>query len=523
MWAGRVVLGRYTVRAPLPGTSELVRWEATDNATGDVVEVVAPSGVAALRPGAESTFAQANRGLPESPAVLAPLAAGTEGSLPVAIRPPVGALWDASRRLRPEEALALAAWLGPAVLACADQLGEGLRAEDLVIDTSGTVRLAPAGLRASDGIHPPPRHRAPETSHGETADGAAALYGLGVLLFRAVTGQEAVPGETTPAWSAAQSTPRRASSLLPDLPVALDLLLMGLLSPDPARRLAALAALPPGQPVHIEARTAAAAAPKKAGTAARPLPSARADLGLGSWVVSVRPGDLTLAAKRKAAALAGVPSGAMVRLAEAGHPAPIFEARTREEAEARARDLAALGLPVRVASGDPPWGLGVAAAGAFALALLVGVIGLFVLPLLAIPVAFLLALAGLVAAVGAGVRASAGAALRTGKSHLHAVDNSPSAPVAARMSAVRAALLNGDLPEPMRVDLLAALDETEDRLDALSDADDAATATARAKILADTEEIAAATTRAPIEEAGQRTQATLRAARATLAGTASKD
>ena len=453
--AGELVLDRFKLLEELPGTADLWRWRAEDQATGAEVEVVAPTLLAALRPGAAERWLGAPT--PGGPAGLVRLGAGTQGKLPVAARPPGRGPWPESIRLSAEQALGLAAWLGPEILALDPALPDGLRAEDLALDPSGVPRLAPTGLVHGGAIHQPPRHRPPELVAGGPATPESALYGLGVLLFHAVTGAHAVPGDTVARWAA--GAPRPARSLQPDLDPALAALLDGLLDRDPAARRRAVEALPPPGPVALPAPVAPVAPTPRAAALSRPTPDARRDLRLGPWVVAVDPGALGEGAGRRVAALAGTTADA---LRGASGPAPVAMVASRAEAEATAARLAALGAPARVVSGAAPTG---AALGAIALIGLAGALGLLgallFMPLLL--VALGLGLAGVaVGAKAAGLRGLQ-RGLTDARGKMLQIEASEDQTIPRMISEGRGLALHADLPDPALQDLLASLDALDDQ------------------------------------------------------------
>lgn len=463
--AGRTVLGRFKLVSELPGTTDLWRWEAEDLAAGGTVEIVAPSLMAALRPLAQARFTQAGRAVSAHPAAQARLAEGVEGSLPLAARPLGQGPWPATLRLEPALVEALAGWLGGAILE-APPLEDGLRLEDIHLDADRIPRLSPLGLVHGGAIHDPPRHRPPELRQGAPATPEAALYGLGVLLFRAATGQDAVPGDTIAAWE--QGLPRHAADLNPSLPASTARLLEDLLSPEPARRRAAvegLARSPVPLPLTPEQAPARPRAASSAPTPAVAAPaSARPDVGIGAWTVAVRPSDLNAPALRRAAALANAWPSALTRAGAADRWVPVFLASSQQEAEAQARRLVELGVPARLLPGDPPWGKG---AGALALLLLAGLLflaGILFFPLLLLALVALVG-GGALGAAAMGVRSAQRSAL-LGRSALVQAMTGPdaSSEPERRLAAARRTILEADLPLPAQMDLLGALDEAEDSL-----------------------------------------------------------
>ena len=80
----------------------------------------------------------------------------------------------------------------------------------------------------------------PEQAKGETTTGASDVYSLGLVLYEALTGQRAWRGETTAALAAVRigadaPSPR---AVRPEIPAALDAVVVRALDPDPARRFA---------------------------------------------------------------------------------------------------------------------------------------------------------------------------------------------------------------------------------------------------------------------------------------------
>ncbi len=467
--AGRVVLGRWQLLRELPGTADLWRWEARDTATGASVEVVAPTLMAALRPGAREQFLAAGRALPEGPAVVHRLAEGVEGSLPVAVLPPGRGPWPHDARLEDDEIAPLAAFLGAALLR-GEPLPDGLRREDLSVDESGLPRLTPLGLVHGGAVHDPPRHRPPELRGGGAALPESALYGLGVLLFRAATGQDAVPGDRAAAWEA--GLPRRARDLNPELSEATEDLLAGLLSADPGSRRAALEGLV-GTPVALRAapRPALPDGPRLAPRAASPIPTAltppaaaRPDLGIGRWSLAVRPASMSAPALRRAAALGQTWPSALTRAGGAGSWVPLADARSREEADQLARSWAALGVPVRLLAGEPPWAKTAGALGLIALGGILLLLGLLFLPLALLGVLALIGGAAL-GAMALELRRAQASALQGRSSLAQAMAAPDPAKEAERaLASTRRELLLAALPDPERQDLLAELDEAEDGL-----------------------------------------------------------
>ena len=106
----------------------------------------------------------------------------------------------------------------------------------LAADTEGAIPGTTLGS-----VH----YFSPEQAKGETTTGASDVYSLGLVLYEALTGQRAWTGETTAALAAVRigadaPSPR---AIRPEIPAALDALVVRALDPDPARRFASGAAM----------------------------------------------------------------------------------------------------------------------------------------------------------------------------------------------------------------------------------------------------------------------------------------
>lgn len=144
-------------------------------------------------------------------------------------------------------------------LNCAHQQGilhRDIRPEHIRITPDGQVKLTDFSLALRN--RPPQENEAlvvlpylaPECLAGQPADGRADLYGLGAVLYELVTGRPSFNADTAGDLSAAILTvpiqaPRKIN---PELPSAVESLILRLLAPDPAQRYpsaqAALADLP---------------------------------------------------------------------------------------------------------------------------------------------------------------------------------------------------------------------------------------------------------------------------------------
>ncbi len=492
MQPGQRVLGRFVLEERQSADDDQLRWSARDEVSGEPVEVVAPAGRVALRPGAAACFARASElaATDDAPALLPPLAHGTEDGRPLAARPRTRGPIDTPLRLDPDQALAWANWLAPAVLAADGALGGELSPRDLVVDADGVLRLAPAGLvPARSEVHPP-RHRAPEVLAGNAPQPGSSLYGLGVMLFSALSGAWPVDATTAAALrNYALETGRPARSLAsarPDLDPGVVAVVDGLLDRDPDRRLATARALGAGAPVQARAHASPAATPATASTGppgvkttrlAPPPGRARIDRQPAAWLVTADAGALTDAARTRAAALLGVPPATVDELADRELPVPLDEAPTEAAAAKRATALSDQGLPTRVDRGGAPAapaaaavaegvGAGMLAAVAALALLLAGTVGG-----LALPVAAVLGLLAVLLTTLSVVSAREALRRRRLVTAQGLVDTAPppgeADPVARlgnALQGVRADILRSELPTVVRVDLEGAADEIDAQL-----------------------------------------------------------
>ncbi len=332
-----LVLGRFLRGEAAPAPVGLKRWRAVDQATGEPVDLVGPDASVLIRPGALEQF-QAAAGLrADHPALLLAEHSGMEDRRPLLVRAPSEPLGTLPR-LDADQALALAAWLAPAAIEAQQALGGMLSPDDLVVDELGQVRLSPRGLGAAGALKPPP-YQAPEQRDGAPPLPGSALYGLGVMLFQATTGQPYLPG-------------RRARALDPSLPESLDLLLAALCDPDPQRRLQAAQALPEGQPVLLPRPSAMTV---EAPSSTLPTPSEPEVAPAEAWHLVLASPPATAAARGRLAALLDLPREVLEPMVERDEAISLDRAASPDRAQARLAQLRELGIEATVVPPASPW------------------------------------------------------------------------------------------------------------------------------------------------------------------------
>ncbi len=476
----RTLLERYRVLSTAAPEDGMIRARALDTSTDERIELLVPDRTARLRPGARARFHLAGERV-DHDGVLDRIDLGEVDGVPVAARPAGLRAWPDGRWLAPEAAAETLAWLAPAVAAATPALGGELDGRDLVLDRGGIPRVSPSGIVRAESLAALPHHRPPEAWDGAAPSVEAALYGLGVVLYEALTGQRPTTATTRAQLERAQRKPRPVRALRPDLPETVAAQVDALVSPDPATRRALLATLPCPAPPRLPASArapASAPTPRESPPVAiprRPAPDAAEDRRLHGWLVIADLSGTTRAARRRLAALAGLPHAGLEAAAKSG-AVPVVEGR-RNEREARdaMAALAPAGVPLTVAlAPDAPVGryvaaLGLGGAGGLGVlgALAMSPLGLGFLLAAALPATALL-LGGTVLALRA---ARDGRRLASLRAAARSIDAAPP-PDAARqaLSEARRAALQPHVPDAIRADLLAATDDLDDALDASPDA-----------------------------------------------------
>lgn len=445
--------GRWALTAPVPSAPDLERWRAVGD-DGAPVEVVRPR-IGTLDRGYRGLLNLADPGLVRTLAV-------TDDGWVVrdTLEDPDGTVLRGA--MDPGEVAAIGARLFPAVVAAGQPLSGLFRPDDVGIRADGSPVLAPKPRAKGAVSGKDARFVAPEMFAGNRPDGAAALYGLGVWLYRLATGIDPAQSPATP------------SAIRRGVPPALDRAILALLSREPTERASALP--------HLQASAGAlpdlrvAPPPKIEGvrvttTGGGPQSRGRADVADAGWQVVIPPATLarlTPEERSLAAGFAEVPLATVEEVLGASLPLVLYSGRSRPEAAAKAQELQTLTrLPVSVVSpiGCLPWallGVALATAPVAAAMLFFGPIVMVIASIVPF-VLLLLAVAVLVSRSGAARQAS-----RARELLMRAARDPVTAPVRARIAQLRRRFRDADLPAAIAIDLRGGLADIERHLDGLA-------------------------------------------------------
>ncbi len=244
---GERIAGRWEVGPEVVGTRELRRYRLTDLQSGETLELSELRTSVGLHPGADRAFLKAITNMPQAPAAMPCVPITTDKGTACISHVTAGTLADREFSLTADQVLDLCRWLAPAILAPGSPHQGRLRPEDIVLDDAGVPRLLPTGLPAGDATLEIPFFAAPEVLRGRAPKPASGLYGLGVILYRALTGSLPLPARSSRERRRRPQLPAPASRLAPDTPPMVDELLAGLLHKNPARRVRAVRDLQPWQ------------------------------------------------------------------------------------------------------------------------------------------------------------------------------------------------------------------------------------------------------------------------------------
>ena len=344
---------RWELGDELPGTSELRRYRLRDLETGESMELWEPRASVRLRPGVSESIAAATVSSPTADAALSRIPLPTDQGEVLITRPTQGSLADRDLRLAPTQAVELARWLAPAVLDPRSTIGGRLRPDDIVIDDQGVPKVHSLGLPPAEAVLEVPHHTAPEVLRGQKPDAASGLYGLGVLLFRGLTGAWPVPAKNLQDLLARTPHAIRPSTLRPDLPPSVDVLVEGLLSVEPAQRVDAVRDLGAWSGPAPQLDLAPKAAPERP----RLTPPTTAIPTTATTDPAERPGgnlvvaqvhDLPPSARYLVAAVAGLDEATIMKAAGRKQGVVVKGLAGRDAAEALARRLGSHGVQAQV-------------------------------------------------------------------------------------------------------------------------------------------------------------------------------
>lgn len=459
-------IGRWELVEELPSRGGVRRWRgrASDGAEAELLCATASRDDARL--------GRAHRRLlqcePE-PGLLPTVEVLQHRGRHVAVRDPSTdrTLADIALPLPPGQAAAVAARLLPAVVSAGGATGGALTPSSVRLDTRGHPVLAPPGVTEPQLTPDARRWVAPEAFGKAPPDGAAGLYGLGVWLYEALTGQ---PPQG--------SAPPPPSALRRGVPSSLDHAVALLLSADPLARAGALPLLqeastamsdlreeperPVLVPTEIEYTTVAP-------TASR----GRADVA--TWKVArvVDAADLrglTPSARSALAGYAGLSLDALSQLGDASLPVVVSTGRSPDELQGSLADV-----PLHTVGGFSGALPALVAVVALVVALVLASLGAVSLVVPGLGIATLivpLVLAALVLAVGGVAAQRALAAASTTRRARRGQELAADLRAAwgeqsgawERLASLRRTLAELDLPQAAETDLRASLKDVESHL-----------------------------------------------------------
>ena len=511
-------IGRWQIVARLPSRDAVDRFRAVASDTGEPAEVLVLSRAADRGP---AEFAEIHDllGQIRDPALVRTLEVRDLDGRKLAVREPLesATLAEIKGPLDSPIVAAIGARLLPAVLAAGRATRGALRASDVGIDAKGQPSLAPIAEPLTRVALGSTRAVAPECfTAGDgraprAPDGAAGLYGLGVLLYTLAAGREPQSAGTRPD----RAPPPPPSAVRHGIPPELDQAILRLLSSDPGARAGALPLLQEIAASSVDlrplVRSAAPAevrtgraldlelpqglgAPLRAGpTIVPPPPQPRtADIPGGMVLLPAEQlARLDPAARSMLAGLTRLPVAAIDALAESRLPVVLETSAGRTSARERASAIAqSTGLPAEYATNAtmPPWIWLAFAASVASIPALLGA-ALLLTGLLPFAIAAFVVAGGTLAAGALAMRAAdrpralhrAGMSAIAKASAERASRDADSwlSPQWERLAALRMQIARSDLPAAAASDLRGSLREVEARLTRLAEAGQSADRTLR--------------------------------------------
>ncbi len=432
---------------------------------------------------ARHRFIAAHRSLRQvrEPGLVETHAVFDDGPTPLIVRDAVheGTLAQVRGPLPPDLIAAIAGRLIPAVLAAGGSTAGALTEHDIALGLDGSPVLAPRAVPPTRVARALTKSVAPEAFRGGSPDGAAGLYGLGVVLYRLATGRSAFPGNT----GGPQKSPVPPSAIYPGVPDWLDDGILKLLATDPSQRAGTLPDFldRAGELGDLREHVGPAVGEVKTSRSTALVKRGHRDRAPVASVV-VPPQELAAldpANRSVLAGWAGLPIAVVDELASAGLPVVIERLGNRSAAAERAGDLRSeTGLPV-VYSASTAWAPWMFAATAGAVATIPLALGAILVAtgfgVLAIPPLILGA-----AASGAGLVAARRATQQSGlyRASERGADAAREAMLIrgdavldatwARLAKLRQQLGNADLPVTAASDLRSSLKDIEQRVDGIA-------------------------------------------------------
>jgi len=228
--------GRWERIAEVPGIPDVSRWRVRDADTGEEAVWLQPLGNPA-RQGAFVVQMQAfsDLRLPGVPAITL----GTHDNRPYAVlhHAFVSTCERVAGPMPPQVVSAVGALLAPVCLSAGPAMGGVLDPRDLAMDAQGRLWYSPTARAPNRVELGTARHVDPEMLRGAPPTAESALYGLGALLYRWLTGAPLPPpGRAMPP----------SGSVRPDAPRGLTDAIDALLGSDPASRRRACGSFAPG-------------------------------------------------------------------------------------------------------------------------------------------------------------------------------------------------------------------------------------------------------------------------------------
>src|SRR5262249_29917957 len=121
-----------------------------------------------------------------------------------------------------------------------------LKPQNVLIDDEGRARVADFGIArgensditATGSVMGTAQYLSPEQAQGKTTTPQSDIYSIGVILYEALTGRVPFQGDSAVAVALKQvsEAPRRPSAINPNVPPALDAVVMRALAKDPEAR-----------------------------------------------------------------------------------------------------------------------------------------------------------------------------------------------------------------------------------------------------------------------------------------------